>query len=523
MKTNLLAISLLLLSQTWVGDARADFNPSIAGDGSQWVIYADMNALRASSVGKELVAQAEKAQVESSDIKIHVDLQKLLQTVGTITAYGTHFDKRADQMDGTLVVQGTADMRKIAEGILAEATVSWPTSVTELKTLPFEAYAVSSGEGANGPKVEGKRVVIAFPPEPIILVSKAEDQLIRAHEIFLGQSPSLAQAGNSPLKNLVGNSEGAFLFAAAIIPGTSNVFGENSPHARILEMARSGSLAVGENGDRTFAHVRLVSSSAEMATKLGKILEGMTAMMSLAESNDQALNDFLKSAEVFREDNTVTLNLSYSSARLTAMIRSMQEDRSVRVEARKQAIAAAKKGVMDAQMRQRDAVVASEASGKPVATWPVSSSQDKELPARPGWAWFTLERVHLANGTTVTLTGRRNGGNDAQFDRVEIIPEEGSGAVLTFRPEYKYMRLTGYRMVNKEHEGEGASEKKIAARGPVASAQFDFPGEEGSYKVRVHYLVEPEGKATFTLSVKDTDAASDETATHDNPGVPEAR
>ena len=502
---NLLSVALLLVFQPWTGSARAGFDPATVGADSQWVIYADMNALRASSLGKELIAQAEKAQAEATGLTIHIDVPKLLATVGTVTAYGSNFDKRPDRVDGTLVVRGTADMRKIAEGLLAGATVSSPEIVTELKTLPFEAYAISAGPAAaakGAPERSGQRVVIAFPPEAVVLVSKSEAQLLKAREVLLGRSPSLAQNSSSPLRDLAGSSDGAFLLAAAVIPSADKALEDDGPRTRILQMARSGSLAVGELGDKTFAHLKLVTSSPEMTDKLAKILDGMAAMMSLTESNDRALNDFLRSNKVSREDNTVALNLSYSSARLVEMIRNVvQEQRG---------------GTATAQAR--GAVLAVRVNGKQVANWPVASSPDKGDGAKAGWAWFAIDRVHLANGTSVTLTGRRNGGDDAQFDRVEVTPAEGPGAALVFRPQH--MRLSGYRLVKGDGDEAG---RRIEARGPVATAQFDFPGSDGDYKVRVHYLSEPQGKATFTLSIKDSDAAPDDTASHDNPGVPETR
>ena len=499
--------------------AGAQFNPAIAGADSQWVIYADMNGLRASKMGKELIAQAETAQFDPGGIKIHVDVQKLLATVGTITAYGSNFDRRPEQVNGTLIIQGTPEMRTIVRGLLTEATVSSPDRVSELKKLPFEAYAISSGApaaAAGGSDLAAGRVVIAFPPEPIVLISKSEAQLLRAHEVFAGRSRSLAQVSSSPLKSLVANPQGTFLFAAAVIPSADKLPQDDGPHARILQMARSGSLAVGETGENTFAHVMLVSSSAEMAEKLGRILDGMAAMMSLAESNDQALNEFLKSAAVVRDDNTVALDLSYSSARLAEMIRNMlrEQGRGLQgLQARQQA----KRAIED----QHKAILAIDVNGKPIANWPVASSPDNGQTGNTGWAWFTLDRVHLANGTSVTLTGRRNGGDEAQFDRVEVTPAEGPGPALVFRPQY--MRLVGYRMVNKDPDGGEKSGRRIAATGQVATAQFDFPGNDGVYKVRVHYLAVPQGTATFTLSIKDSDAASEETASHDNSGASEPR
>jgi len=39
------------------------------------------------------------------------------------------------------------------------------------------------------------------------------------------------------------------------------------------------------------------------------------------------------------------------------------------------------------------------------------------------------------------------------------------------------------------------------------TAQFEFPGEDGDYVIRVHYLEETPGKTTLSVSVKDPEPA----------------
>jgi hypothetical protein len=138
------------------------------------------------------------------------------------------------------------------------------------------------------------------------------------------------------------------------------------------------------------------------------------------------------------------------------------------------------------------------------------------------WTWFTVDRLALDNGTTLTLTGKRNGGSDALFDLVEITPLEGDGAALKFRPQF--MRLVGYRMVASESP-ESNGVRTLAARGEVSTAQFDFPGAGGFYKVRVRYLAQPQSTATFTLSAKSPNLEPSEVpaqTTHDKPASPDA-
>ena len=90
--------------------------------------------------GKELINEAQKAQFQHTGGTIAVDLQKVLATVGTVTAYGANLSTDPKMVDGALVAQGTPDLRKIAESQLLQATISSPERVTEL--TDFEDFSV---------------------------------------------------------------------------------------------------------------------------------------------------------------------------------------------------------------------------------------------------------------------------------------------------------------------------------------------------------------------------------------------
>lgn len=454
-------LALLVLPLWPLGEAQADVDPAIIPTDARWVVYADLNALRASALGKEIVAMAEKAQFDTGQGKIGLDVPKLLATVGTATAFGANFSRDPKAIDGTLVLQGTPDLRKIAEALLLQATITTPEGVAELKDLPFPAYAITPKGPKNGPKAE---VIVAFPPEPIVLVSKSREQLVKARDVFRGAAPSLARASDSPLQNLLHDSSHAFLFAASVVP-SETLFPEGQPQARILQMTHSGAIAIGENGPNTFAHVDLLATSDEMADKLTKILQGMTAMMSLAETNDKQLADFLNSAAVARDNDTVTLNLAYSSERLAQMIRTVQQKERERTPEERAA-----------------ARVAQIASGEVIAKWQAEAT-GAAAPAEGAGpaplAWRTIENVALKNGTIITLGRQNNGGKSVRFDSIEITPVGGNGSPLTFRTEF--MRTTG-------------------PRGNLA--QFQFPGADGTYTLKVAYVNDPAGKASYAVSIR---------------------
>lgn len=449
----------------------AAYSPAIVAADARWVVHADLNALRASALGKELITAIEKAQAGATGGVIGLDVSKVLATVGSLTAYGTNLSAKPEAVDGALILQGTADLRKIAESILLQGTLAEPKVFSEVADLGFAAYAISD------PKAKpeaGVQVMVAFPPEPIVLVSKSREQLLKARDVFRGAAASLAKTPASPLNRLAAGAEGAYIFSASIVP-TEPLFPQNAPQARILQLANSGAIALGERGENTFAHVELLASSDSNAEKLMKILQGMTAMLSLAETTDKQLTEFLNSTQVTREKNTVTLDLAYSSARLVTMVQALRVQAEPRPANRPPQITL----------------------GKSVAEWggdgvaaPAGTNPNTHLE-------HTVENVPLTTGNLISLGRALNGGRNARFIRVEITPAAG-GAPLVFGSDFmRNIRGTMW--------------------------QFPFPGAEGVYHVKVVYLGDPDGKAKYAVSVQDPKAPAAAPAPAARPMIPEPK
>ena len=477
MNKRLLFLTTLALPLLSASRGGATVNPATVSADAKWLVYADLNALRGSAIGKELIALAEKAQVDTGNGKVGVDWQKLLATIGSATAYGSSISQDPKQIDGALVIQGTTDLRKIAESVLIQANLAHPEDVAELTDLPFPAYALKNAGAKSAAKdtkadanakeapdakkakaTESLEVVIAFPPEPIVIVSKSKPQILKARDVFRGAAPSLAKASASPLAKFVHASDGAYLFAASTVPA-EKFFPDDAPQARIVKMANAGSMALGERGENTFVHSKLTASSDQMAEKLMKILQGMTAMMSLAETSDKQLAEFLNSAAVNRNGDIVTLDLAYSSARLATMVKSLQQ--------------------LQQQGGSPNRTVPM-LNGKAIAEWKAEPSAPYAEGSPAPITTRTIENVTLKNGALLTLARLSNGGKSVRFDHIEVMAADGTSAPLTFRPGF------------------------MRAAGPRGNwQQFEFPGADGTYTLKIFYVNDPEGKATFAVSAKD--------------------
>ena len=466
---------LLLASLTFASWTSAALQPSIVGADAQWVLHLDLNTFRTTKLGHELITFATAQQKEQTASPLHLDIAKLLTTVGSATAYGTNFSKDPKQMDGTLILQGTAELRKIAEAYVAQATVSQPEIIAPLKDFPVEAYSVGKDD----------KVIIAFPPEPIILVGKAPDQLLQAREVFRGKVAGLNKANQSPLKALLAAKGDAYFQAASVIPA-GEAFAENAPQARILQMTRSVALTMGETNENVFARLSLLAASEEMGEKLSKILQGFAAMASLAETNDQHLTEFLQSISVKRDSRNVTLDLLYPSVRLAEIARSLSEKKT----------ASANRPASGKPPRGKP-------EGKVIAEWTADADLGDDSPAKDSLVEHTVEHVALTQGCTLVLTGRSQGGEHARIDVVEIT---STGGNQPLRFEAERMQLRNYHRETLDFASGG---RVIKTQGEPGVARFPFPAADGSYTVTVRYLDEKDGQSVFTLSVVNADTEVD--------------
>ncbi len=448
-------------------------NAAIVPADAKWMVYADLNAIRNSTLGKELMQQIDSRLEMDAPVRPNYD--KILGAVGSVTAYGMNFSEQPDQMDGTAYVQGTADLRKITESLLLSQTITTPEHVVELTDLGFPAYGIKAGPGPKTDAAKDKagadekkeekakkaprdpnkiEVIIAYPPEGGVLVSRSKAQLTRTRDLLRGSGASLAKS-NSALKRFLGQANDAYIFAASEAPPEKS-YPADAPPARIIKMAKFGSVVIGEHAAETFAHIELIAADDATAEKLMKILDGLTAMISMTETNDRQLGEFLNAASAGREADRVFVNITYPSARLVQMIHNAQTpDRSPN------------RGPQGPYV-----------NGTALAKW----TGAPYAPPADGAALIetshTLENVALKNGATITLARVLNGARFARFTRVEIAPA-GGGAPLVF--------------------------KSFVPAGPRASAMnFEFPGADGTYNINVVSSVgDPEGKVEYAVSVKD--------------------
>lgn len=297
--------------------AQATPNPSHVSADAAWAFHADFKAMRETALGQEFIKFLRTQQFAATENFLALNTDKFLEAIGSITAY--------DEKDGSggVLIHGNDDLRKIAEGLLVQETLQKREGFvcTEVKDAPFPTYSVRAKQQSKDLKLDAE-LLLAFPPEPVILIAESQPQIQLLRDVLLERKNSLAKTPDAVLAESMRNAGNAYLYVGTTTLPNEKTDG-NSPQSRILRLSKSASLAVGENGPQTFARAHLVAGSEETAVKLLKVVEGLAAMLSLAESKDADISAFLNSVKVQKTNQTITTEISYPSARILSMFQTL--------------------------------------------------------------------------------------------------------------------------------------------------------------------------------------------------------
>ena len=466
LKLTTLAASLALampLTSTF-----AAIDAGIVPEESKWVVYADFAKMRDSALGQELLANIEQETLMGEETPIMPDFAAIMMTIGRVTAFGDQLTENPEEMNGAMIIEGTDKLRKIADGVIAHLLLSEPEMIEELKDLPFEAY-----------RIQGE-MVVGMPDEPILIASRSVERLVATLDVYRGKGKSL-KTTQGALTPMLPPGDAYYLFGASVVPSPEMENG-NTPQARILKMTQAASVRIGEADGNAVANAMLVADSDETANRLGKIVNGMTALLSLAQSTEADLVKFIESVKVAQVDRTVTLQMAYPTDQLIALAQANMQKEARAEEERE---------------HERDA--AFSMPGEQVAKWIADADIDGPQSTANNFVTHSAGVVKLVPGAIITVGSRINGNEGARVDYLEITPVAEGG--LKQRQEVEFMRLDNYRIEKTEHASGGELVVARDSRRGIGRAKMQFAGAAGEYRIDVRYVDENDGQAEFKLSV----------------------
>jgi len=81
--------------------------------------------------------------------------------------------------------------------------------------------------------------------------------------------------------------------------------------AKILKMAEGARIALGEKTDLLFLNLALKAKDPEVIQQIRQVVEGMTALVALGQSENKELLELVQATKVSSTEKTVTVNIEY--------------------------------------------------------------------------------------------------------------------------------------------------------------------------------------------------------------------
>ena len=273
---------------------------------ARWLAHIDVEAFMRSEISAMAVEGLKEEMRKENESGVSIDVEAVLAELKSITAYGLGFHEGADQ-EAVLVLETGEKLPIIIEGLLAHEALIKGEEVDfeQLDDKPFTTYLFDN------------ELYVANPAEGLVIASKTFERIEQAFEVIRGKAPNLRDA-DKPL--VLNKDAGFFLIASAI--GFDKM--ENMPtQARILQKTTGGQLSVGINDAEARLNLILSTSSKEVTEQLHKIIQGMLALASFAEVENENVAQLLQRVQVEVDDLRVEIDFRYPVEDLMRLMQNM--------------------------------------------------------------------------------------------------------------------------------------------------------------------------------------------------------
>lgn len=259
---------------------------------SRWVLHLDAEAFRKSRIGAMIVEDKAESKVRQVKQDTKLDLDFSFNKITAVTAFGP---KVGEKNDAVLLIQTTADVRSDLEKLIGfkELSGNGQPPISRITANGVEIYKIHD------------ELNLVQAGENRWLLSKNKAGLQAAREVALGKAEGLKDAAllNYPAVN------NSFFFVALADTGSA---GDSLPaHAKILQKAEGGRLAIGEKDDKIVFNLALRAKEAETIAEMQQLVQGLAAFVKLAQPDNKDLNTLASSASVTTNQNYVSVDLSF--------------------------------------------------------------------------------------------------------------------------------------------------------------------------------------------------------------------
>ena len=259
---------------------------------SRWVLHLDAEAFRKSRIGAMIVEDKAESKVRQVKQDTKLDLDFSFNKITAVTAFGP---KVGEKNDAVLLIQTTADVRSDLEKLIGfkELSGNGQPPISRITANGVEIYKIHD------------ELNLVQAGENRWLLSKNKAGLQAAREVALGKAEGLKDAAllNYPAVN------NSFFFVALADTGSA---GDSLPaHAKILQKAEGGRLAIGEKDDKIVFNLALRAKEAETIAEMQQLVQGLVAFVKLAQPDNKDLNTLVSSPSITTNQNYLTVDLSF--------------------------------------------------------------------------------------------------------------------------------------------------------------------------------------------------------------------
>lgn len=293
-----------------------------------WMMHADMDAARESTVVKRMYERA---------IKKHPQLETMLgmgtkmmgmdprKDLHDVTVYGLDTDKK----NAVMVVHADAN-REFLEKMVEKAR--------DHKTMKHRDYTLHQWTHKGWKGREGETVVGAFFKDDVMVFARSAAQVEMALDVLAGKAEAVD--GDSPLAGRV--RPGSILVgrAVAIDPDTK---------CPVLKQGRGYRVAMGENDGMSFYRARLEMDSEEAARQAEAVTEGFVALGKLRFGDEPQVMKLIDGVETTTSGSTSSIAWDAKADDVWIVAEKMAEKMEAKMAARRKQWGSQKGGCGDCE------------------------------------------------------------------------------------------------------------------------------------------------------------------------------
>jgi len=278
----------------------------IAAD-ARWLIHLDLEALQPTTVGQTLAREAIEPKMSevAAALKLHLGFDFDWRRIRSITLYGAEYGG-PERLRGVMLVDTDLDLVTAFDRALqkqAEWGRAQDGDLQRLEDGPQPLYCIKED------------LYVALQPGAPAVIGKARRTTLKARAVLVEGAPNLNTAPG--LANLANAGHGEFLLVAAEGFGAA---APDAPQARVLKMADTLRFSLAETSGQLQAALTLGARSAETAQQMQQVIQGMTALVALSQTDNADLQKLVNGLRASVNDRQLQLSLTLPAADVAAKI-----------------------------------------------------------------------------------------------------------------------------------------------------------------------------------------------------------